>query len=60
MIDYFALAMTHALILIAVLRVLMRDELDREDPPGSERKQDKPLTRKSRRMSRKQGRASDA
>ena len=57
MIDYFALALTHALILIAVLRVLMRDELDREDPPGSERK---PLTRKARRMSRKQGRASDA
>ena len=60
MIDYFALALTHALILIAVLRVLMRDELDREDPPGSECKQDKPLKRKTRRLSRKQGRASDA
>ena len=31
MIDYFALALTHGLILIAILRVLGRDELDRED-----------------------------
>lgn len=31
MIDYFALALTHGLILIALLRVLGRDELDRED-----------------------------
>ena len=29
MIDYFALALTHALILIAILRVFMRDDLDR-------------------------------
>lgn len=32
MIDYFALALTHALIMIALLRILMRDALDREDP----------------------------
>lgn len=31
MIDYFALALTHALILIALVRVMMRPELDRED-----------------------------
>ena len=29
MIDYLALALTHALILIAILRVFMRDDLDR-------------------------------
>ena len=37
MIDYFALALTHALILIAILRVFMRDDLDREDSPGARR-----------------------
>ena len=31
MIDYFALALTHGLILVALLRVLGRDALDRED-----------------------------
>jgi len=31
MIDYFALALTHGLILIALIRILGRDELDRED-----------------------------
>ena len=32
MIDYLALGLTHALIALALLRILMRDELDREDP----------------------------
>lgn len=31
MIDYFALGLTHALIVIALLRILARPELDRED-----------------------------
>ena len=31
MIDYFALALTHALIAIAMLRMLGRDELDHEE-----------------------------
>ena len=37
MIDYFALALTHALILIAILRVFMRDGLDREEDSGLDR-----------------------
>lgn len=37
MIDYFALALTHALIVIALLRILMRVELDREAPATDER-----------------------
>ena len=36
MIDYLALALTHALIVIALLRILTRDELDREDPLASD------------------------
>lgn len=36
MIDYFALALTHALIVIALLRILMRAELDREVPLAEE------------------------
>ena len=32
MIDYLALGLTHALIVIALLRVIRRGELDREDP----------------------------
>ncbi|TMM48351.1 hypothetical protein [Qipengyuania marisflavi] len=32
MIDYFALALTHGLLLLAVLRIVMRDALDSEDP----------------------------
>lgn len=31
MIDYLALGLTHALILLALLRILPRDALDRED-----------------------------
>lgn len=33
MIDNFALALTHALMLIAALRLWRRDDLDREDGP---------------------------
>ena len=33
MIDYFALALTHGLIALAVLRLLGRDDLDRESEP---------------------------
>lgn len=36
MIDYFALALTHALLVIALLRIAARPELDREDPDFSE------------------------
>lgn len=31
MIDYFALALTHALLVIALLRIAARPELDREE-----------------------------
>lgn len=34
MIDYFALALAHALLVIALLRILARGELDREDALG--------------------------
>ena len=36
MIDYFALGLTHALIMIALARVLVRPDLDREDPLAEE------------------------
>ena len=60
MIDYFALALTHALILIAILRVFMRDDLDREDPPGAEREEAKPSRREARRARRAGGKARNA
>jgi len=59
-IDYLALGLTHALILIGILRVIARDELDREDPPGSESAGDKPKGRAARRARRERGGASDA
>ncbi|MBY8332516.1 hypothetical protein [Qipengyuania pacifica] len=34
MIDYFALALAHALLVIALLRILARGELDREEALG--------------------------
>ena len=34
MIDYFAIALTHALILMAALRLLSRADLDRDPAPG--------------------------
>lgn len=36
MIDYFALALTHALIALAFLRLLMRDDLDRDAAPTAD------------------------
>ena len=36
MIDYFAIGLTHALLLLAFLRILGRDDLDRD--PVDERK----------------------
>ena len=60
MIDYFALALTHALILIAILRVFMRDDLDREDPPGAEPEEAKPSRRETRRARRAGGKARNA
>ena len=38
MIDLFTLALTHALILLALWRLLFRDELDVEDAPARERR----------------------
>ena len=34
MIDLFALALTHGLLLLVVLRLMRRDDLDREPKPG--------------------------
>lgn len=31
MIDYFAIGLTHGLLALAALRMLLRDDLDRED-----------------------------
>ncbi|MCH2497089.1 MAG: hypothetical protein MK104_08755 [Erythrobacter sp.] len=49
MIDYFALALAHALLVIALLRILARGELDREetlgdvnDEPQAQSKQKRP------------------
>lgn len=36
MIDYFALGLTHALIMIALARTLVRPDLDREDAMADE------------------------
>lgn len=33
MIDYFSIALTHALILLACWRLLLRDDLDAEGSP---------------------------
>ncbi|WP_276270515.1 hypothetical protein [Tsuneonella mangrovi] len=36
MIDLFALALTHALLLLMALRLMARDDLDRDpDPPAN-------------------------
>jgi hypothetical protein len=34
MIDFFAIGLTHALILLAALRLLSRADLDRDPAPG--------------------------
>ncbi len=33
MIDLFALALSHGLLLLMVLRLMSRDDLDRDPPP---------------------------
>jgi hypothetical protein len=35
MIDNFALALCHGLMLVALWRLLSRDDLDRDVPPGA-------------------------
>jgi len=55
-IDYFALGLTHALIVIALLRIFARTELDREeapvDPPAEPTR---PAPREARRRRRRKG-----
>ena len=34
MVDYFALALTHALLALAAWRLVQRADLDRDPPPG--------------------------
>jgi hypothetical protein len=58
-IDYFALALTHALIMIALFRILVRDELDREDPL-SDHAADAPSRREARRARRSRKEPGDA
>jgi hypothetical protein len=36
MIDLFSLALSHGLLLLMVLRLMRRDELDRDPPPTGE------------------------
>ena len=36
MIDYFSLALTHGLIILALVRLLTRADLDREEPMAAE------------------------
>ena len=36
MIDLFSLALTHGLLLLMVLRLMSRDDLDRDPPRGGE------------------------
>lgn len=65
MIDYFALALTHFLILTAFVRLMQRDLLDREDFFATEEELEaeempaRELTRRKRRA-RAKGEASDA
>ncbi len=61
MIDYFALALTHALIVIALLRLLVRDDLDREGECAEEAAADLPRSqRKTRRARRRSPENGDA
>ena len=61
MIDYFALALTHGLLLLAVLRLLGRGELDREAAPGpvvdASAKEPGPAERRAARRKRRTGRS---
>lgn len=49
MIDYFAIGLTHALLALALLRLLGRDDLDSEDmgapPPAEPRADARPARR---------------
>lgn len=40
MIDYFALGLIHALLALAAVRLLGRDDLDRDPPPPEPRADD--------------------
>lgn len=61
MIDYLALGLTHALILIALLRILPREALDREDPLADTLPDaPEPTRREARRARRKRGEDGDA
>lgn len=48
MIDYFALALTHGLIALAVIRLMLNDAVDREPGPGEEEAEPQPKGRKRR------------
>jgi len=37
MVDYFALGLTHLLMALAAWRLVLRDDLDREDAPAPDR-----------------------
>lgn len=54
MIDYFALALTHALLAIALLRLLGRSELDREDISTETLLPEKEPSRREKRQARRQ------
>ncbi|MBO6768825.1 MAG: hypothetical protein JJ901_11075 [Erythrobacter sp.] len=61
MIDYFALALTHALIMIALFRILVRAELDREDPLSNHAADaEAPSRREARRARRSRKEPGDA
>lgn len=42
MVDYFSIGLTHLLLALAAWRLVMRDDLDRESPKGSEKSAGKP------------------
>lgn len=54
-IDYFALALTHALILLALIRVVGRAELDSEPELDTERKRPGSSSSKRNKGSQKSG-----
>jgi hypothetical protein len=37
MVDFFALGLIHALLALAAVRLMLRDELDRDPPQDSQR-----------------------
>jgi hypothetical protein len=61
LIDYLALALTHALIVLALMRILRRDELDRENPQAEPLVEpDQPALRGGSRARRRRKGADDA